>query len=274
MDELIKILNNYPVPTSVVTTILIIAALSKFVFPHASSAINWINKPKEEQITNLAKRIEELDIKYAALEEKLRATEQELAKTAARENQLLGGQKEIVSNQDSIRIEVMESKEQDKTNTDRIVDAILSLKKAEAKTVAPKAVKVAPKREIVIERSVVRSKASPGWDLNGSMSDAYNKSKLVNHLSTNSNHRRIQAKYTRSQLNAMSIGQLWTLHDNDHEGKSIGTRDVIPINPSPPVTWEPNDPCPGGVCPGGTRSRSFSIRRSRPVIFPNAWWNR
>ncbi len=177
--------------------------------------------------------------------------------------------KAITSNQDSIRIEIMEAAEHDKTNTDRIVDAILSLKKESVQT-AP-APKVEPKKQTEtkpdtsskiatrsVTRIVVASKSSPRWNLNGSMQAAYNKSKMVSHLATSSNHRRIQSVFSRSELNTLTLGQLWTLHDDDHEGRTITRsrffqRDVIPIgpgdpptDPSPPVYDDP-DPCPGGT---------------------------
>lgn len=217
----------------------------------------------------------------------------QLARIEGKIDKLLSGQKTITTNQDSIRIEVMEAAENDKTNTDRIVEAILSLKSnaIEPEPAKPAAAATADKSSKIVypskstTRIVIRSKTSPRWNLNGSLGDAYNRSKMVNHLATASSHRRIQAVFSRSQLNTLSIGQLWTLHDDDHEGRTI-TRarffqsDVIPVDPDPILSPSPGgdnggggdyfDPCPSGACPDSTRFRLF--QRSGPV-FPNAIWN-
>jgi len=81
---------------------------------------------------------------------------------------------------------------------------VVSVAKSERKEIAPVARKVAR----------VPSKSSPSWNVTGSMARAYDKTSLINHLLSHSNH---SGKWSRSHLQSLSINQLWFLHDQDHE---------------------------------------------------------
>ena len=85
---------------------------------------------------------------------------------------------------------------------------------------ANKAVKQPPK--LVAK---VPSKSKPSWDLLGSMKDAYNKSKMVNHLYADDNH---SGQWTKEFLESLTIEQLWYLHDSDHDRK----KKVLTKNPN------------------------------------------
>jgi thiol-disulfide isomerase/thioredoxin len=81
---------------------------------------------------------------------------------------------------------------------------------------AAKEIKQTPKLGIKIP-----SKSKPSWDLLGSMKDAHNKSKMVNHLFSHDNH---SGKWTKEFLESLTLGQLWHLHDSDHDKKKSLTQ--------------------------------------------------
>lgn len=86
------------------------------------------------------------------------------------------------------------------------------------------------KKEAVKEVKIP-SKSKPSFDLLGSIRDAYNKDKLVKHLYSHDNHK---GKWDKEFLESLSIGQLWWLHDDDHEKQE--KLKAVEV-----------DPCPGGI---------------------------
>lgn len=104
-------------------------------------------------------------------------------------------------------------------NTDRIVEAILQVKK--------------PAADVVKIR--YREVSSPKWRINGKV---WSRSGIITHLMTHSAHR---GKFKRAELELMSTKQLWAVHDDHHDSMAL---DVVPIGPEPVV-----GDCPGGVCP-------------------------
>lgn len=81
--NMIEVLDKYPVPISVVVTILIMWALSKFIFPHLGKLGSWFSKSKDQQIEELQARLTRLEVNYSEMSDKLNKSE-------ARENQMLG----------------------------------------------------------------------------------------------------------------------------------------------------------------------------------------
>ena len=69
--------------------------------------------------------------------------------------------------------------------------------------------------------SHIPSKANPSWNLLGSFKDARNKKKMVDHLAFHTNHRN---KFAKEDLEQLTIGQLWYVHDMDHEGKKVSIK--------------------------------------------------
>lgn len=53
---------------------------------------------------------------------------------------------------------------------------------------------------------------APRWNLSGSMARAYNKKDMARHLAN-------EHEFDAAKLSAMSIGQLWYIHDREHEGR-------------------------------------------------------
>ena len=53
---------------------------------------------------------------------------------------------------------------------------------------------------------------APKWNLSGSIARAYNKKDMARHLAD-------KHAFDAVKLSAMSIGQLWYIHDREHEGR-------------------------------------------------------
>lgn len=84
--------------------------------------------------------------------------------------------------------------------------------------------KPVPEKDIypVVESySHIPSKANPSWNLLGSFKDARNKTKMVEHLFSHTNHKN---KFAKNHLEQLTIGQLWYVHDMDHEGKKVSIK--------------------------------------------------
>lgn len=67
--------------------------------------------------------------------------------------------------------------------------------------------------KVVTKKALYRSVSSPRWNLSGSWSRVRDRNDLINHLATTH-------KYSRATLSQMSLGMLWALHDDDHEGRA------------------------------------------------------
>ena len=94
----------------------------------------------------------------------------------------------------------------------------------------------------VVDFSHIPSKSKPSWNLLGSMKDAYSKSKMVHHLATHYNHK--HNKFSKEDLNRLTINQLWWIHDEDHEGRKVSlTKVKVKVKKSLPKA-EPY--CPPG----------------------------
>lgn len=81
--EILQFFGKYPIPTSVVSTIFVMWAISKFVFPYLGGISDWFMRSKDAQIKDLTIRLTALESNYTELSNKLNKTE-------ARENQMLG----------------------------------------------------------------------------------------------------------------------------------------------------------------------------------------
>ncbi len=62
-----------------------------------------------------------------------------------------------------------------------------------------------------VTRSAYRTASAPRWNLSGSWSRVRNRSDLINHLATTHD-------FDAAFLNSLTIGQLWAIHDDDHDG--------------------------------------------------------
>ena len=95
-----------------------------------------------------------------------------------------------------------------------IISSVTECKSVFPSVVLEKATKVVKQPPKIIAK--VPSKSKPSWDLLGSMKNAYDKSKMVNHLYTHDNH---SGQWTKEFLESLTIEQLWYLHDSDHDKK-------------------------------------------------------
>ena len=100
-----------------------------------------------------------------------------------------------------------------------IISSVTECKSVFPSLVLEESIKPIPEPSIQIP-----SKNSPSWDLLGSMKDAHNKSKMVDHLYYHDNH---SGQWSKEFLESLSLGQLWYLHDSDHE-KSKKKKKLFP----------------------------------------------
>jgi len=84
-----------------------------------------------------------------------------------------------------------------------------------------------------IAKPAIASKSSPRWNVNGSWSAANNRSKLINHLISSSNH----GNYSRAYLESLTIGQLWNIHDSEHEGRKPSKESTGTVYKRQAETW-------------------------------------
>lgn len=78
-----QLFEHYPIPTYIVSSILLLWALSKFFFPHLPSLSDVFFKTKDSQINDLKQRLLTLENECNKIKIQLNISEQ-------RENQLLG----------------------------------------------------------------------------------------------------------------------------------------------------------------------------------------
>lgn len=96
--------------------------------------------------------------------------------------------------------------------------------------------------------TVTVAKSSSHWSIEGDWNPSRNK--VISHLLNSSNH---SGKYSLSYLNSLTLEQLKTLHDSDHE-KVSSTRTVST------VSTVSTSYCPNGNCPLKTKWRRKWLR--------------